>query len=98
MLIYFRFIVFLFSFVFFFASRRRHTRCALVTGVQTCALPILPFHFGGHWQGEDLRHKYPVGADPYVLGEASNTAGTYGYDVVTGMQETKTMLCRVEPA
>src|SRR3546814_10464667 len=31
------FVVFLF---FFFSSRRRHTRCALVTGVQTCALPI----------------------------------------------------------
>src|SRR3546814_6840053 len=31
------FCVFLF---FFFSSRRRHTRCALVTGVQTCALPI----------------------------------------------------------
>src|SRR3546814_9558695 len=30
-----------FLFVFFFSSRRRHTRCALVTGVQTCALPIL---------------------------------------------------------
>src|SRR3546814_12145725 len=31
----------LFSVVFFFfSSRRRHTRCALVTGVQTCALPI----------------------------------------------------------
>src|SRR3546814_3335770 len=29
-------------FSFFFSSRRRHTRCALVTGVQTCALPI--FH------------------------------------------------------
>src|SRR3546814_20799180 len=29
--------------VFFFSSRRRHTRCALVTGVQTCALPI-SFH------------------------------------------------------
>src|SRR3546814_11999637 len=28
---------------FFFSSRRRHTRCALVTGVQTCALPIWPF-------------------------------------------------------
>src|SRR3546814_5629323 len=26
--------------VFFCSSRRRHTRCALVTGVQTCALPI----------------------------------------------------------
>src|SRR3546814_12151074 len=31
--------LFLFLF-FFFSSRRRHTRCALVTGVQTCALPI----------------------------------------------------------
>src|SRR3546814_3089177 len=31
------FVVFVF---FFFSSRRRHTRCALVTGVQTCALPI----------------------------------------------------------
>src|SRR3546814_2258089 len=30
----------LFSLSFFFSSRRRHTRCALVTGVQTCALPI----------------------------------------------------------
>src|SRR3546814_8698250 len=28
------------GFCFFFSSRRRHTRCALVTGVQTCALPI----------------------------------------------------------
>src|SRR3546814_17266089 len=28
--------------MFFFSSRRRHTRCALVTGVQTCALPIYP--------------------------------------------------------
>src|SRR3546814_15871247 len=27
--------------LFFFSSRRRHTRCALVTGIQTCALPIL---------------------------------------------------------
>src|SRR3546814_4684217 len=26
----------------FFSSRRRHTRCGLVTGMQTCALPILP--------------------------------------------------------
>src|SRR3546814_2544226 len=30
-----------FLFFFFFSSRRRHTICALVTGVQTCALPIL---------------------------------------------------------
>src|SRR3546814_2726073 len=31
---------FVFDLFFFFSSRRRHTRCALVTGVQTCALPI----------------------------------------------------------
>src|SRR3546814_1054133 len=29
---------------FLFSSRRRHTSCALVTGVQTCALPILALH------------------------------------------------------
>src|SRR3546814_5008939 len=47
---------FLFCFFFFFSSRRRHTRCALVTGVQTCALPIfLPLTLlalavtGGAW-------------------------------------------------
>src|SRR3546814_9051790 len=34
------FIFLFFGFVFFFSSRRRHTSCALVTGVQTCALPI----------------------------------------------------------
>ena len=59
---------------------------------------FMPFHFGGHWQGESLRDKYPAGADPYVLGEASNTAQTYGYDSVTNMQETKATLCRIEPA
>src|SRR3546814_4754692 len=34
--------LFLRCFLFFFPSRRRHTICALVTGVQTCALPISP--------------------------------------------------------
>src|SRR3546814_13804548 len=34
------FILLLFFCLFFLSSRRRHTRCALVTGVQTCALPI----------------------------------------------------------
>src|SRR3546814_3059309 len=33
-------VVFVFLLLLFFSSRRRHTRCALVTGVQTCALPI----------------------------------------------------------
>ena len=45
-----------------------------------------------------MRSKYPTGADPYVLGEASNTAQTYGYDSVTQMQETKTTLCKISVA
>src|SRR3546814_9120625 len=46
---------------FFFSSRRRHTRCALVTGVQTCALPIWlrlaelhPHHVHGHRRVVDI--------------------------------------------
>src|SRR3546814_20833192 len=35
------------NWVFFFSSRRRHTSCALVTGVQTCALPICDVGDGG---------------------------------------------------
>jgi formate dehydrogenase major subunit len=58
----------------------------------------MPFHFAGHFEGRDLRDKYPQGADPYVLGEAANTAMTYGYDSVTQMQETKCSLCRITPA
>src|SRR3546814_1944945 len=45
---YVHFVCLFFSlFLFFFSSRRRHTRCALVTGVQTCALPIYPRSQGG---------------------------------------------------
>src|SRR3546814_9582034 len=42
---------------FFFSSRRRHTRCALVTGVQTCALPI--FHnciYDYLWRNNQRKH------------------------------------------
>src|SRR3546814_9081675 len=42
---------------YFFSSRRRHTRCALVTGVQTCALPIYGVHIGtvDHLEGERIK-------------------------------------------
>ena len=68
---------------------------ALVTERVAPGVAFMPFHFGGHWQGEDLRAKYPEGSDPIVLGESSNTAQTYGYDSVTQMQETKATLCRI---
>src|SRR3546814_5336277 len=45
--------------LFFFSSRRRHTRCALVTGVQTCALPIF----------DEARKGALVGADEWLYTE-----------------------------
>jgi formate dehydrogenase major subunit len=71
---------------------------AMVTDRVGQGVAFLPFHFAGHMQGEDRRSHYPEGAAPYVLGEAANTAMTYGYDSVTQMQESKTSLCRIEPA
>src|SRR3546814_12306702 len=54
---------------FFFSSRRRHTRCALVTGGQTCALPI-SFHrgaWGGWWPIWTCRYGRPHSAASALL-------------------------------
>src|SRR3546814_4029746 len=65
---------------FFFSSRRRHTRCALVTGVLTCALPIWPVVIAGPTcDGVDSLYKksgyrLPVGlacGDTVEIGSAS---------------------------
>ena len=69
---------------------------AQVTERVAKGVAFLPFHFGGHLEGKDLRSKYPEGSDPYVLGESANTAFTYGYDSVTLMQESKCSLCTIE--
>src|SRR3546814_6023725 len=59
------FVIYLFVVFFFFSSRRRHTRCALVTGVQTCALPI----FGvGREQGAILVAQDIAVADLAIIG------------------------------
>src|SRR3546814_4144377 len=68
-------------YLFFFSSRRRHTRCALVTGVQTCALPISSQSYlqqtldEGHdlileidWQGaEQVRKLMPQARSIFIL-------------------------------
>src|SRR3546814_2514704 len=58
---------------FFFSSRRRHTRCALVTGVQTCALPIL-WDTDAGLAAEKLRlvEKVIQGRDFTVIAEGMN--------------------------
>ncbi|CCN49668.1 Formate dehydrogenase subunit A [Vibrio nigripulchritudo MADA3029] len=71
---------------------------AMVTRRVKPGMAFVPFHFGGKFQGKDLQDKYPEGTDPYVLGEAANTATTYGYDPVTQMQETKVTLCNIRKA
>ncbi len=71
---------------------------AMITPRVGRGVVFMPFHFSGWWQGESLRGYYPEGASPYVLGEAVNTAWTYGYDAVTMMQETKVSLCQIEKA
>src|SRR3546814_2363063 len=58
--------------LFFFSSRRRHTRCALVTGVQTCALPIWVL------AGVRLREDTPVRVDSTAATESQGiTGGSY---------------------
>jgi formate dehydrogenase major subunit len=71
---------------------------ALVTDRVGRGVAFMPFHFAGWYQGEDRRSKYPKGADPIVLGESANTVTTYGFDPVTGMQESKCTLCQIRAA
>ena len=71
---------------------------ALVTERVGPDVVFLPFHFSGRWGGMDMLQYYPEGAAPVVRGEAINTATTYGYDIVTMMQETKTTVCQIELA
>jgi formate dehydrogenase major subunit len=69
---------------------------AMVTERVAADTAFIPFHFSGWWQGKDILDAYPKGAAPIVRGEAVNTATTYGYDIVTMMQETKTTICQIE--
>src|SRR3546814_1189011 len=61
----------------FFSSRRRHTRCALVTGVQTCALPIssLRQQYNENFKGKNPAEYLPVVARP-ANGVFNDTSGS----------------------
>ncbi|WP_028117064.1 formate dehydrogenase subunit alpha [Ferrimonas senticii] len=59
---------------------------------------FMPYHFAGIFEGKSLASHYPEGTVPYVIGESANTAMTYGYDIVTQMQETKVSICEIRKA
>src|SRR3546814_81588 len=66
---------------FVFSSRRRHTRCALVTGVQTCALPIWELKarriFHGTINPTNLFLNEPGGGSAVQLGECVTAPAGY---------------------
>src|SRR3546814_4649603 len=62
-------------YLFFFSSRRRHTRCALVTGVQTCALPILEVITTVDAHRGDHLHPAEIEIDPLVAAERARRDG-----------------------
>src|SRR3546814_9736558 len=70
---------------FFFSSRRRHTRCALVTGVQTCALPI--WSLAGAVGGAARGAAFTSGAanSAYALGSAGKTGAAAAAGGVAGV-------------
>src|SRR3546814_7146278 len=80
---------------FFFSSRRRHTRCALVTGVQTCALPIclgIEIELVGHFD--------PVTFDQGCVETIRGAAERLGYshrDIVSGAGHDACWINRVAP-
>src|SRR3546814_2463281 len=83
--------------VFFVSSRRRHTRCALVTGVQTCALPIsmamVPAWQFAYWQLLSLVLAAPVvlwGAWPFHRAAWANLRhGTATMDTLISMRSAE---------
>src|SRR3546814_1715445 len=86
----FLFILYLYFvvFSFFFSSRRRNTRCALVTGVQTCALPILEISFEAVHQ-RDVEPVLPdrhlaIGRDAMVV-----PAAVRGQHIIIGAQRDR---------
>src|SRR3546814_2851128 len=73
------------SVVFVFSSRRRHTRCALVTGVQTCALPISDILTGGNGTDTAIYSGSPAGVD-VNLASGTGHGGDAEGDTLTGVE------------
>src|SRR3546814_1950484 len=71
--------------LFFFSSRRRHTRCALVTGVQTCALPIYLERGLADGTLPTMRTFKEAGYVGTALASVPTTTNTNNTSIVTGV-------------
>src|SRR3546814_9228063 len=75
---------------FFFSSRRRHTRCALVTGVQTCALPI--YRIAETVKPGSKHAELPKGSEEFAIGRLDHfrnaNGGSPTAEVRLAMQKT----------
>src|SRR3546814_8119599 len=93
-------VCFVLLFRFFFSSRRRHTRCALVTGVQTCALPIWDRGDLGDLQGRRLCFRPGEGAQLLQVPIGGKTKQQQGNDGgrQQGEQAQPTEQPTIEPA
>src|SRR3546814_7454374 len=84
---------------FFFSSRRRHTRCALVTGVQTCALPI-SFTFNCPTEIEDAANSYAefqkAGAEVYAVTTDTHFSHKVWHETSPAVGKAKFPLVRSE--
>src|SRR3546814_6100292 len=78
---------FIYVCLFFFSSRRRHTRCALVTGVQTCALPIYVSITETQQRAGGIEYNYRKGGHPIAEGAppplVTGFAASCGTDTLT---------------
>src|SRR3546814_8783242 len=70
----------------FFSSRRRHTRCALVTGVQTCALPISTVDVAANSAFDEAR------LAAYLAGRIADFSGPMRVQRFEGGQSNPTFL------
>src|SRR3546814_1084190 len=90
--------------LFFFPSRRRHTSCALVTGVQTCALPICSTDTPGRQNAKGRAWRGPLAGRlglSAACGRDGAGSGSGGRTVVVGdrksVLEGKNVSVRVDP-